>query len=54
MHALHLGAQGAHVSFPFTLGPLGQNQHVLLHVCISTALNILLLSHEQLDSRHEL
>lgn len=44
----------AHVSSPFTLGLLGQNQHALLHMCVSTAPNILLLSHGQLDSRHEL
>lgn len=51
---LHPVALWALVSSLFTLGLLGHNQHALLHVCISTAENILLLPSVQFESGHEL
>lgn len=51
---LHPVALWALVSSLFTLGLLGQNQHALLRVCISTAENILLLPYVQFESGHEL
>lgn len=51
---LHPVALWALVSSLFTPGLLGQNQHALLRVCISTAENILLLPYVQFESGHEL